>query len=69
MQKIQAIMQNPQLASAYLQQDPRLQKAFDVLSSETNPNDFADMEKMFANQNFSGEDPQETKKSPEKERK
>jgi hypothetical protein len=57
MQKIQAIMQNPQLASVFLQQDPRLQKVFDVLSSETNPNDLADMEKMFANQNFSAEEP------------
>ena len=32
MQKLQTIMQNPQLASAYMQQDPRLQKVFDVLS-------------------------------------
>ena len=30
MQKLQTIMQNPQLASAYMQQDPRLQKVFDT---------------------------------------
>jgi len=35
MQKIQAIMQNPQLASFYMQQDPKLQKVFEVLSSNT----------------------------------
>jgi hypothetical protein len=66
MQKIQAIMQNPQLASVYMQQDPRLQKVFDVLSSESNPNDLADMEKMFANQNFSGTAPESSKKPSEK---
>lgn len=32
MQKLQVIMQNPQMASVLLQQDPRLQKVFDVLN-------------------------------------
>lgn len=38
MQKLQMIMQNPQMASVLLQQDPRLQKVFDVLSQESSPN-------------------------------
>lgn len=32
MQKLQVIIQNPQMASVLLQQDPRLQKVFDVLN-------------------------------------
>jgi len=55
-------MQNPQLASFYLQQDPRIQKVLDILASETNPNDLSEMEKMFQKQGFSGASPPEHKK-------
>lgn len=47
MQKLQAIMQNPQLASVYMQQDPRLQKVFEVLSQETSPDDIENLTKQF----------------------
>lgn len=47
MSKIQTIMQNPQLASVYMQQDPRLQKVFDVLSQESSPDDIENLTKQF----------------------
>ena len=49
MGKLQTIMQNPQLASAYMQQDPRLQKVFDVLQQETSPDDIENLTKQFQN--------------------
>ena len=52
MQKIQAIMQNPQLASAYMQQDPRLQKVFEVLSQESSPDDIENLTKQFNKTKF-----------------
>ena len=33
MQKIQVMMQNPKMADIMIQQDPKLKKAWDVLSS------------------------------------
>ena len=58
MQSLQAIMANPALAQVYMQQDPRFKKVFDILSQETNPDDLANMEKMFANQGgFGGSGP------------
>lgn len=49
MGKLQTIMQNPQLASVYMQQDPRLQKVFDVLQQETSPDDIENLTKQFQN--------------------
>jgi stress-induced-phosphoprotein 1 len=52
MQKLQGIMQNPQLASVYMQQDPRLKKVFDVLSQESSPDDLENLTKQFDKQKF-----------------
>lgn len=68
MQKLQAIMQNPQLAQVYMQQDPRLQKVFEVLSQETSPDDLENLTKQFEKQKFSKPEPkQEHKPEPKKE--
>lgn len=53
MQKLQTIMQNPALAQVYMQQDPRLQKVFEVLSQETSPDDLENLTKQFEKQKFS----------------
>jgi len=37
MQKMQQVMQNPALLSTYMQQDPRIKKAFEVLSGDFTP--------------------------------
>jgi stress-induced-phosphoprotein 1 len=47
MQKLQAIMANPQLAQVYMQQDPRMQKVFEVLSQDTSPDDLENLTKQF----------------------
>jgi hypothetical protein len=52
MGKLQAIMQNPQLAQVYMQQDPRLKKVFDVLAQDTNPDDLENLTKQFEKQKF-----------------
>ena len=66
MQKLQAIMANPQLASVYMQQDPRLQKVFEVLSQETSPEDIENLTKQFNSKaKFGGEKPQQAPKKEE----
>lgn len=52
MQKVQAIMANPQLAAVYMQQDPRMQKVFEVISQESKPDDLENLQKMFEKQQF-----------------
>lgn len=64
MQKLQAIMANPQLASVYMQQDPRLQKVFDVLSQETSPDDIENLTKQFNKTKFDGQKPQQQQSPP-----
>lgn len=47
MQKMQACLQNPALLSVYMQQDPRIKKAFDVISQDAGQN--FDFESMMQN--------------------
>jgi hypothetical protein len=54
MQKVQLIMKNPQLAPTLIQQDPKLAKAFEVISSDSGPNDLESLKKMFEKTNFAG---------------
>lgn len=67
MQKLQAIMANPQLASVYMQQDPRLQKVFEVLSKETSPDDIENLTKQFNKTKFDGQKPQQQTPPPKTE--
>lgn len=67
MGKLQTIMQNPQLASAYMQQDPRLQKVFDVLSQETSPEDIENLTKQFQNKFDAGKPKAQPQPQPKKE--
>lgn len=53
MQKVQIIMKNPQMATSLLQSDPKLRKAFEVISSNTGPTDLDGLKKMFEGQDFS----------------
>lgn len=67
MGKLQAIMQNPQLAAVYMQQDPRLQKVLEVLQQETSPEDIENLTKQFQNKFDAGKpkaqpQPQQPKK-------
>lgn len=52
MEKVQIIMKNPQMAQVLIQQDARLQKAFEVLSADTGPNDLESLKKMFEKTKF-----------------
>jgi len=58
MQKLQVIMQNPASALTEMQKDPRLQKAFEVLSRDFNPNDINDLKSKFGKKS-SGEQKEE----------
>lgn len=62
MQKLQAIMQNPALAQVYMQQDPRLQKVFEVLSQQSSPDDIENLTKQFQKQKFSKPQPKTEQK-------
>jgi hypothetical protein len=54
MQKLQLMMSNPQMASVLIQQDPKLQKAFEVLQSSAGQDDIESMRKMFEKSQFKG---------------
>jgi hypothetical protein len=55
MQKVQMIMQNPAAAQILIQQDPKLKKAFEVLSSDA-PSNF-NFEEMMNKMNPGGNKP------------
>lgn len=51
-------MKNPQMAGFLIQNDPKMKKAFEVLSSpDAGSPDLEALKKMFAGQNFKSEQP------------
>lgn len=50
LKKIQLCMQNPAMLNVFMQQDPKIKKAFEVLSKDTNPTNMDDIKNAFAGQ-------------------
>lgn len=52
MKTVTACMKNPQLYNTMKDYDPRIKKAFEVISSEKGPKDLDDLKNLFAGQDF-----------------